>query len=117
MKARPGGARERTNERTTDDAGDAISFAQAGLIPHELDEDGNAINPHIPQFMAKAPWYLNQEKPGLKHLKAPKKEAESGDWYKRGVTTHRATKFRKGACENCGAMTHTKKDVWRDRAR
>ena len=21
-----------------------------------------------------------------------------------------ATKYRKGACENCGAMTHTKKD-------
>ena len=83
------GGRARTNERTTDDAGDAISFAQAGLIPHELDEDGNAINPHIPQFMAKAPWYLNQEKPGLKHLKAPKKEAESGDWYKRGSDAQR----------------------------
>ena len=104
-----GRANERTNERLTTRAMRYL-FAQAGLIPHELDEDGNAINPHIPQFMAKAPWYLNQEKPGLKHLKAPKKEAESGDWYKRGVTTHRATKFRKGACENCGAMTHTKKD-------
>jgi pre-mRNA-processing factor SLU7 len=80
------------------------------LIPHEVDEDGNAINPHIPQFMAAAPWYLKQDGPGLKHQKAPVKEAESGQWYKRGTTGTRATKFRKGACENCGAMTHKKKD-------
>jgi len=85
-------------------------MTQAGLIPHELDEDGNAINPHIPQFMASAPWYLNQDAPGLKHQKAPKKEEESREWYQRGVTTTKATKFRKGACENCGAMTHKRKD-------
>ena len=75
-----------------------------------MDEDGNAINPHIPQFMAAAPWYLKQDGPGLKHQKAPVKEEESGQWYKRGTTGTRATKFRKGACENCGAMTHKKKD-------
>ena len=91
---------------------------QAGLIPHEIDEDGNAINPHIPQFMAAAPWYLKQDGPGLKHQKAPKKAEESAEWYKRGVTTTVATKFRKGACENCGAMTHKKKDCMeRPRAR
>lgn len=33
------------------------------------------------------------------------------EWYKKGVdTTKVATKYRKGACENCGAMTHKKKD-------
>ena len=88
------------------------------MIPHEIDEDGNAINPHIPQFMAAAPWYLKQDGPGLKHQKAPKKAEESAEWYKRGVTTTKATKFRKGACENCGAMTHKKKDCMeRPRAR
>ncbi len=32
-------------------------------------------------------------------------------WYKRGIdSTKTAAKFRKGACENCGSMTHKKKD-------
>lgn len=32
------------------------------------------------------------------------------EWYARGQRGHQATKFRKGACENCGAMTHKAKD-------
>jgi hypothetical protein len=43
---------------------------KAGTLPPEKDVDGNLINPHIPEFMSKAPWYLNQEGPGLKHQKA-----------------------------------------------
>ena len=76
-----------------------------------MDEDGKEINPHIPQFMAAAPWYLNQDKPGLKHQKAFGPGEKTGkEWYQRGVKTFQATKFRKGACENCGAMTHKRKD-------
>ncbi len=60
--------------------------------------------------MASAPWYLAQ-KPGLKHQKAwGPGEKDGGRWYERGVKTFQATKFRKGACENCGAMTHKRKD-------
>ncbi|KAK7348419.1 hypothetical protein VNO80_22975 [Phaseolus coccineus] len=36
---------------------------KAGLALAELDEYGNEINPHIPQYMPSAPWYLNAEKP------------------------------------------------------
>lgn len=84
-----------------------------------MDEDGKEINPHIPQFMASAPWYLNHEHPGLKHQKAwnPEKK-DSGQWYERGAKGHQATKYRKGACENCGAMTHKTRDcLERPRAR
>eukprot|EP00658_Telonema_sp_P-2_P045346 TRINITY_DN3328_c0_g1_i1.p1 TRINITY_DN3328_c0_g1~~TRINITY_DN3328_c0_g1_i1.p1 ORF type:complete len:554 (+),score=197.21 TRINITY_DN3328_c0_g1_i1:214-1875(+) len=41
---------------------------KAGTIAPEVDEDGNMINPHIPQYMSQAPWYLDQ-KVGLKHQK------------------------------------------------
>jgi hypothetical protein len=36
---------------------------KAGLVPAELDEDGKEINPHIPQYMSSAPWYLNAQRP------------------------------------------------------
>jgi pre-mRNA-processing factor SLU7 len=36
---------------------------KAGLAPAAVDEDGKEINPHIPQYMAAAPWYLNNDKP------------------------------------------------------
>jgi len=87
---------------------------KAGTIPAERDEEGNEINPHIPQYMAQAPWYLNQDKPGLKHqrnLKEKKTVAEVSDFIPRGQKAGpAASKFRKGACANCGAMTHTAKD-------
>lgn len=36
---------------------------KAGLAPAEIDEEGKEINPHIPQYMSSAPWYLNADKP------------------------------------------------------
>ena len=36
---------------------------------------------------------------------------EPSDWYARGQRAGpAATKYRKGACKNCGAMTHTAKE-------
>ena len=48
---------------------------------------------------------------GLKHQKNWKGgDTSSSNWYDRGAKTGQATKFRKGACENCGAMTHKSKE-------
>ena len=79
-----------------------------------MDEDGKEVNPHIPQYMSQAPWYLNQEGPGLKHqknLKTKMPVAGVSDFVPRGQKARSAaTKFRKGACANCGAMTHKAQD-------
>ena len=43
---------------------------KAGLAPAARDEDGKEINPHIPQYMAAAPWYLNNNGPVRAALRA-----------------------------------------------
>ncbi|XP_069510349.1 pre-mRNA-splicing factor SLU7 [Ambystoma mexicanum] len=89
-----------------------------GNAPAEVDEEGKDINPHIPQYISSVPWYIDPSKrPTLKHQR-PQEERQReftnlGEWYKRGV--HEAgvpTKYREGACQNCGAMTHKKKDCF-----
>uniref|UniRef100_A0A3B3TRB8 Pre-mRNA-splicing factor SLU7 n=1 Tax=Poecilia latipinna TaxID=48699 RepID=A0A3B3TRB8_9TELE len=87
-----------------------------GNAPAEVDEEGKDINPHIPQYISSVPWYIDPSKrPTLKHQR-PQDENQKqfsaiGEWYKRGVQENAiTTKYRKGACENCGALTHKKKD-------
>ncbi|XP_034829257.1 pre-mRNA-splicing factor Slu7 [Maniola hyperantus] len=87
---------------------------KAGTAPAAVDETGKDINPHIPQYISSAPWYYGTAGPTLKHQR-PQEDREGQFtkldlYYNKGVTASSATKYRKGACENCGAMTHKKKD-------
>ncbi|CAO1618552.1 unnamed protein product [Sympodiomycopsis kandeliae] len=93
---------------------DLDAARKAGTAPAEVDEDGQVINPHVPDYMSKAPWYLDTGSRSLKHQKKPENEERSigiNDWYSKGVKSGpAATKYRKGACENCGAISHKSKD-------
>jgi len=86
-----------------------------GNAPAAVDESGKDINPHIPQYISEAPWYLDPDGPTLRHQRQQEEKIKTysgiDEWYKKGVNTASiATKFRKGACENCGALTHKKRD-------
>ncbi|RPD59842.1 hypothetical protein L227DRAFT_586393 [Lentinus tigrinus ALCF2SS1-6] len=93
---------------------DLDAARKAGTAPAALDEEGKAINPHIPQYIAQAPWYLDTGAPSLSHQRIPEYDRSADkldNWYDRGAKAGPAAKkYRKGACENCGAMTHKKQD-------
>ncbi|KAH9832181.1 pre-mRNA-splicing factor SLU7 [Rhodofomes roseus] len=93
---------------------DLDAARKAGTAPAALDEEGKAINPHIPQYIAQAPWYLDTGAPSLSHQRMPDYDRSSDkldNWYDRGVKAGPAAKkYRKGACENCGAITHKRQD-------
>ncbi|WVQ82961.1 pre-mRNA-splicing factor SLU7 [Cryptococcus sp. DSM 104549] len=93
---------------------DLDAARKAGTAPAAVDEEGNAINPHIPEYITKAPWYADTGRPSLAHQRRPDdghQHLKLDEWYDRGAKAGPAAKkFRKGACENCGAMTHKKKD-------
>nr|BAK02514.1 predicted protein [Hordeum vulgare subsp. vulgare] len=89
---------------------------KAGSAPAEVDEEGKDINPHIPKYMTDVPWYVtyDHEKPTLKHQRIHPEKTKTFDtlneWYARGHADKVATRYRAGACENCGAITHKRKD-------
>jgi pre-mRNA-processing factor SLU7 len=80
----------------------------------------NERNEYIPSFIAKKPFYIDDatqsQSDYLEHQRLQSQKNHdplaTAQWYERGAaaTAPKATKYRKGACENCGSMTHREKD-------
>eukprot|EP01041_Mallomonas_annulata_P010435 gene10435-21776_t len=92
---------------------------QNGELPPDLDENGKMINPHNPDYITKVPWYLGESGPTLKHHTIQKSDhflsmTEADSLIQEKIlsskSTTRALGYRKGACKNCGALTHKEKD-------
>ncbi|ORX40071.1 putative mRNA processing-related protein [Kockovaella imperatae] len=91
---------------------DLDAARKAGTAPAAVDAEGKSINPHIPEYITRAPWYADTGAPSLAHQRyQPKEKTGLDDWYDRGAKAGPAAKkYRKGACENCGSMTHKRQD-------
>ena len=75
------------------------------------DEKGKIITPNMPNYIMKVPWYLEKGSTTLDHHKSREEKTKMNinEWYPRGEQSQQVVyKYRKGACENCGAITHAK---------
>ena len=81
---------------------------------HRPGTQNHEVNTYIPSFISKKPFYVPDDASTadyLDHQRLQKATPDQSIWYDRGKRLGpAATKFRKGACENCGAMTHKTKD-------
>ena len=87
-------------------------------FPIIKDDYGNIVNPYIPRFIVKTPWYVAPKEEGgseggqsMEHQRSNivlESKTEIKDTEKLEYPAPK--KFKKGACENCGARTHLTAD-------
>ncbi|KAI9824666.1 MAG: mRNA splicing protein [Sarea resinae] len=86
----------------------------AARKPSDVSAASKEKNEYIPNFISKRPFYVADDDSTadyLEHQRLQKAAPDSSKWYDRGKKLGpAATKYRKGACENCGAMTHKTKE-------
>lgn len=76
-----------------------------------VDPAAQKKNEYIPNFISKKPFYIDDSIGDADYLEHQRlhaqKESTVDKWYQRGVKRGpAATKYRKGACTNCGSMSH-----------
>jgi pre-mRNA-processing factor SLU7 len=90
---------------------------QKKALPVIKDDYGNIVNPYIPRFIVQTPWYVapkngeQTEQSPLEHQKVHSEEGpktEIKDTEKSIFSPQIA--YKRGACENCGAVTHKTRD-------
>ena len=79
----------------------------------------NERNEYIPSYISKKPFYIDDATASqddyLEHQRLQSQKnhdpLSTAQWYDRGKKVgEKPTKYRKGACENCGSMSHKEKD-------
>ncbi len=95
------------------DGGKASKEGDGAQEASRGDGGGEEINPYMPMYLAKAPWYMSTGQASLDHQRRSAVKRDSDLYHERGLIERageRVKKFKPGSCDNCGATTHKVKE-------
>lgn len=83
----------------------------AGIGPKYVCSDASAAaGAQIPQFITKTPWYLTHQIDPRRLDYTAQPASSLGAAARQPAPAQIATRFRDGACTNCGSLTHSDRD-------